>query len=416
MLNYQPQRRSPPSRDPRVPPIEPPRRSGANDNRRQRIRVPTNLGRLGRYGRTALRLNPYLRLAGDALNILEFLSAGQEEGFQNVGAWSKYAQCNSPDITYTGAMGRGGMSAAVMSVTLGNLASGCLVGQATNDVGDPWQDVTSSRYSVTFGKTKIIAGSPRMQIQEAWSRPNPSTFTRPDYVLAKAAVVLVPPLPQFWPVTANPNLAPPLLAPALAPPVPYRFIPSWKHPNRQTSNGVSQTNPSTVPNDWSVSISASPSSKPAAGHAPTTHSVQPPRGGKEKEQKVKMTRGMVNALQAINAVTEANDFINSLYKALPAQYRPRYKQTEYEKLVLRPDQKALAILKHVDKINWDDAIKFLIENEIEDRFYGSLGRAGGEISKRIGSSYGGGINTLNRLTAKSSYYAERRQRELDGEQ
>ena len=66
-----------------------------------------------------------------------------------------------------------------------------------------------------------------------------------------------------------------------------------------------------------------------------------------------------------------------------------------------------AVIKNADKIDIYDAIDNLVENQIEDFAYGKIGQVGGAISQQIGSSYGMGVNTINRKLSKSVYDAER---------
>lgn len=89
-----------------------------------------------------------------------------------------------------------------------------------------------------------------------------------------------------------------------------------------------------------------------------------------KERKVRVTLGRFSIV--VNAITETKDFVEALWKALPKNQRSK-PEKGHRKVTL---QAMLADLYR----NWEDldlskGIVNVIENEIQDRFYGQAGQA-----------------------------------------
>lgn len=421
MIKSNPRRRSPEGL-----PTQPPRRSGANDNRKFRIVVPPDPRRLARYGKNVLRLNPFFRLAGDALNILELFQNAQSGGWENLGAWTKYAQCGALDITYTMAHGRISAATASNSGVIAGLANGCTIGQAVTagTIGNPWSGVTNSQKSILIGRTKIVGTSPRAQAQEAYTRPANGAFPLPSYREAQSAKALPRNRPEFWAITANPALAKPNQAPAFTPPVPWRQNKKWQAPNRAVANHMDQLSrgyiraqdPAKVPNDWSLAIELGGQARP---FAPKTHEMVSPTGTAQKpvkEKKAKLSPAFAFFLKAVSAATESLDFVDAIYDAIPIELRPRYRDSKHEKKVLTPLEKAQAIFDNLENIDLDRAMINLIAEQAEDRFYGTFGKMGGEISKRLNISYGAGLNSVGSKIRRHFYDSDMDSwGEVDGE-
>ena len=124
-----------------------------------------------------------------------------------------------------------------------------------------------------------------------------------------------------------------------------------------------------------------------------THKLRrPPKGTKELKART------VSAFQAvspyINPLTEAVDVINAIYKNLPEQYRPRYKNTNLVKIKMRPDEKLVAIFNNFDKIDIVGALQDIAISQAEDKAYGLAGKTGGEVSRALGKPVGAGINKV----------------------
>lgn len=119
---------------------------------------------------------------------------------------------------------------------------------------------------------------------------------------------------------------------------------------------------------------------------------RPPK--RTKELKTRTTEFFYAVSPYINPLTEAVDIVNAIYKNLPEQYRPRYKDTNFEKYKLRPDEKLLAIYKHLDKIDVVGALQDIAISQAEDKAYGLSGKASGEVSRTLGKPVGTGLSKI----------------------
>lgn len=418
MLTQPVRRRTAPGRQP----MRPPRRSAANDNRLLRV-VPNNPRRLGKYGRALLRMNPYIRVAGDLLNILEWLSAPQSEEIVMQGAWRIAGQCASPRA---GTWVYGGSSAAINASSLVNAANRCTQGQAYTPVpgysGAQLFDnplVGNGARTIGVGPAYVTGqGWDRMQYalavtRDAGTEKYPMPFLRP----ASPAIALPANDPALWIGTMFPEQFAPGRTPAFMPAVPWALNPRWVAPNRQVSYGTSPArSPSRVPNDWAVVYELGERTGQAA---PTTHKLAPPRElppDYGKERKLKLSRTSAILLKTISTATEGLDFIGVLYDALPREYRPRYRNTTYERRSLTPLDKARAVYDNFEHIDLEKFLLGFIENHIEDLTYGQLGRLGADISVRLNKLYGSGFNPLNLAVQKYIYEYQDNNFDVDGEQ
>lgn len=389
----------------------------ANDNSRLRLVRQPARGRLPFAGRV-LRLNPYIGLAYLAWEIYR---NQQPEGWDNLGDWVKYCTTASPNPLAYGPYARGSQTSVANSGAIQSLVVGGLSNQAyaAGSFGDPWNGLATTARSIAIGKTHDFLGVPlsRMQYQEGYTRPNQGAFVKPTYRPAQAAMTLPQSTPATRVISINPANAKPGEAPAFPAPIPLSVLPNLKpsdNPNREAEYEAEpsspwQTRPSpypvSVPNDWAVSITQ-PGAAPQS--APQSHTMSPPRKREprdEKERKTKLSPALSVVLKAVSAVTEGVDFIDALYDALPEQYRPRYRNTGYEKRVTTPQERMKALWENADKIDIDLALQNLVAEHIEDTIYGKIGKVGGEISRRLGRPYGFGMNTTQRNFSKDFYDA-----------
>jgi len=425
MLTQQVQRRANRSRPDRRN-YSPPRRSGgANDNSRLRLLEPQKRRRLGKLKNLG-RLNPYLNLALLTLGTVEILRNFQEEKWINLGSWYKYADCGAlKNPLYVGPWGKGANTSLVASASIASSTLSGLQGQGTSYVGDPWAGVPTYARSVGLGKTIDAFGSPRMQYQQAFTRPASGAFTKPELQLERLPVVQPVLSPALWPLTADPSIAPPFQAPEFSPPVPWRLNPVWEAPNRVAQNSASRNRPESpygdvVFNDWSIAVN-SVGARSQAHDAPKTHRLatatnRKNSGSTEKETKRKMSHDQIMMIRALSSATEARDFIDALYQALPSDYRPRFNGTKYEKLKVSDREKMQALISHGDHIDLVKAIENLLYENFEDAVYGKIGKVGGDVSKRLGFEHGAGINSLNSRLRRSLYEASSDDPDrLDGE-
>jgi len=71
------------------------------------------------------------------------------------------------------------------------------------------------------------------------------------------------------------------------------------------------------------------------------------------------------------------EVVDAFYWSLPSKYRVKYRGTFYDKELLLPQEKLRAIYRAFDKVNpeyFSKVGKKIVENEIEDRIIGALGR------------------------------------------
>lgn len=112
---------------------------------------------------------------------------------------------------------------------------------------------------------------------------------------------------------------------------------------------------------------------------------RPPEGPHVKEVKLRAISGVVAIAQkAMHATTELLDHIDSFHDALPKQYQA--KGGFVPGLGFRnatPQAKVQAVMKNFDKLNWNDVIKNVAKNEIEDRI---LGRANAKADRALNNS------------------------------
>lgn len=112
---------------------------------------------------------------------------------------------------------------------------------------------------------------------------------------------------------------------------------------------------------------------------------RPPEPPREREVKLRATAGVVGVIQRLgHATTELLDHIDSFHDALPKQYQAKGGYVPglgFRKAT--PQAKVEAVMKNFDKLNWNDVIKNVAKNEIEDRI---LGRANAGADRALNRS------------------------------
>lgn len=103
-----------------------------------------------------------------------------------------------------------------------------------------------------------------------------------------------------------------------------------------------------------------------------------PPGRRTKEKKLAL-RASGLAVRILDALGEADDYIDSLYKALP-----EHRQREGHLMA----ERAQAIYRHFGEIDWQKAIENLAANEVEDRVFGEIGNQSKKASQTFGLSQG----------------------------
>lgn len=185
-----------------------------------------------------------------------------------------------------------------------------------------------------------------------WSRTSGSAF--PDHIIPASspgvAPMVVPeiiPLPWVEPLT-RPGAVPL----PIAPPVP--LIPSRGLP--RSVPGVEASSAGNV--DPTLTPRPRPRPQPIPRPAPVG----------QDETKTK-SRGLGLLLSLWDAATEAQDFVDAVFDALPAKIRKQYKGRDVI-------SKSVFVGRHLDDLNLYDAFKNVVMNAVEDRAIGALlGRA-----------------------------------------
>lgn len=112
---------------------------------------------------------------------------------------------------------------------------------------------------------------------------------------------------------------------------------------------------------------------------------RPPEGPQVKEVKLRAISGVVGIAQkAMHATTELLDHLDSFHDALPKNVQA--KGGFVPGLGFRnatPQAKAEAVMKNFDKLDWNEVIKNVAKNEIEDRI---LGRANAKADRALNNS------------------------------
>lgn len=248
-----------------------------------------------------------------------------------------------------------------------------------------------------------------------------------------------------WRETVDPMQIPQFVPRGTPTPTPYDLIPHRQtNPNRSRTEqrsagnrepGWSPFRPMEVPLLFDPVILATPSRPqrpaprpgqnpepfnppPAALQHPGAHILMPPNPprskNRTKESKVRVA-GMPAILNIVSNYTEVLDLINVLYDALPNSAKVKYNGTPYEKKSASIPEKMEALFKNWGQVDVARAVHGLLDEYLEDRFYGAIGKAGGEVSKRLGIPYGAGINTVNRLLGENlvQYRVNERKKESE---
>lgn len=118
------------------------------------------------------------------------------------------------------------------------------------------------------------------------------------------------------------------------------------------------------------------------------HARMPPRRG-EREAKPRFGGPLAHALHnALGKVTEAMDWVNALWWALPDEYRTKGFTNSLDK--------AKDIFLHLDKMRWDVAAKNIILMEIQDRVIGKISKTASSGPRKYGLDFG--VTGLGRAT------------------
>lgn len=212
-----------------------------------------------------------------------------------------------------------------------------------------------------WNESASVPGIPR--------RPTPST----QYGLPVVPIVYEPAvLPLLDPMTLPiPVGGVPVEIPVLPRAVPTtRPLNPFRVPGAQTERGPVPQRPPVPPRVADVTPSPPAKAGAALQRPPsragvTTKWPERPRAG-TKEVKLKgVPTGIARAI--INGATEFHDVVAAIYNALPKGHKP----PAYSGI-----GRARAVWENLEHVNWDQAMRNLVANQIEDFLYGSQGRFG----------------------------------------
>lgn len=235
--------------------------------------------------------------------------------------------------------------------------------------------------------------------------PHISPLPGPAVVPSPWSPAVVP-----WP-HVDPMRVPPNSPQPVPNPIPWRDLPGrrpnpwtperpewgnepWRSPDESPVPGQRPA-PGTAPvpapgpvPDWELY----PNPGPISPQTPTQPNGRPgqdatiprrPRRG-EKERKISAygkSGGRAFALRIVNLVSEGVDLMDAFYWALP-DYRTSGKHNA--------TQRAEQLWKHWDEVDMQQAMENVIANELQDRFYGRLGRAAADLAISTGRPVGYG--------------------------
>lgn len=239
-----------------------------------------------------------------------------------------------------------------------------------------------------------------------WSRTYAS-----DDELASLPPAVIPPravLPQetqpWWIPAWDPDQIP-IGSPTPTPqPVPHRLVPGRPSIPGHTPNRPARgpgPRPRGIPDDrlainpgksfvWSYRPGAGRNQKPVTV-TPGRWTPPRPPGNRKDEKKFALTINANNVGRVVGRVfgsaTEVIDFIDAMYWSIPYEAK-RAAGIRRKSKYIGWDERAKIIWKLRDHINWSKAFDNLMENELQDRLIGTLGKGSGRLARKTGSTHG----------------------------
>lgn len=128
---------------------------------------------------------------------------------------------------------------------------------------------------------------------------------------------------------------------------------------------------------------------------PSTHRRRA-RKKNEKERKIVVSASKLAIGRAAGTVTEGVDALDAIYEALPKAMRDKARASRHGKDP-RVTVKLRMVYDHFDQVDLRQAVRNLLENQVEDWFYGQLGQRAQEGLNRSGWKKATGIEHGNAL-------------------
>jgi len=271
----------------------------------------------------------------------------------------------------------------------------CLTGQAVSGPNDAPQ---TTDHSLRFYYKLDHPTLNRYAVYEIWGRPDDGA------VGARRNALPSPRLQaenQFYPNEAELPGIYWMPGGAVAPtPLPLPYIvapylggavvgPQWPESGR----GYGPRQLPRVTPGWQVEIV--PGQKPNVSARPRPRRATPRRERERKQRLVGASAAVYRALNdTVNFITESDDFINAVWRAIPADLRPRRKLHD-------PVNKMRDIADNFEHLNVGQALCNLVSENLEDRIYGATGRATQRASQRFGHL--AGLESLVYSQRRGSY-------------
>jgi hypothetical protein len=320
--------------------------------------------------RLAMRFLPLVAQLSLAWDVLQLVRPGRpavSEGYEGHG-WAKYGNCNSGDARHTVQF----LNSSSPSGVIANRANTCLANQAVSGGQLISVDVPANKNVVyVFGAPNSFN---RYKFLEYWWRPN----------------VWAGPTP--WTV-GEPAVSPRYKRPPFPETPPVSIWNRVEKPNGDRKYQVERP---------SRRVRTKPDGNfefPGGPKPPAFKPRQPPKKH-EKENKGQTKPGDLRKIRRIlNIVTESTDYLDAFYNALPDEvlYYNNKNTGEFyiskytgEKIPVKRsvESKAKALARHWLEIDIGKAFANLLLNEVEDRFYGRVGKVIGKSSADLGLTYG----------------------------
>lgn len=210
----------------------------------------------------------------------------------------------------------------------------------------------------------------------------------PQYILPEEWNTPFPtPQPLPWPALAPETI--PIGAPLVATPkpIPFAWLPYVRTSGMPEASHRGNHAPAPV---GLVVMTPAPTYEVVPGLGPPVP-IKPEvqfkvPGPRVRERKLKISTVARVSLKMVNLVTESGDYIDVFYDALDKDCKRLASHRGLR--IMRPQHKLEALYANWNCVDMKKAIKGLIENEVEDRVIGAIGKRIGKFSRQSGRPVG----------------------------
>lgn len=350
----------------------------SRDNARNNVQLQRDAARIlaMQIARRVFRFTPWGRAYDFARFMFEFWDwYYNQNGARSYayGGWSSFAQCPSPALAISGPYWALQSSLYPPSNAAMNQASNCLnnQGMTVYPVGTVINPTIKNVSEVI--QTGQTGSTPLYQIIRIWGRPG-------KYV----------PPPLWNDPYAFPQIEPhrkPIGRPEPLPISLPRWILPYQRPdpwNPRQYPDTPQNGPVKFPDTRTPVISYGGGTNQRPRVSQQTVARKPPKAG-EKEKKFQgaseaTIRFFRRASKAKEFATELDDFIDSIFEALPKKVQKDLKGRK------TPQEKIKLIYDNWDKIDWEKAVKNIAYNHFEDKVVGRALAYSDKAAKARGST------------------------------